>query len=449
MPKKKGIWMMQGQAAAGGVDAVLLVEGHHLLVHPPPLLDVGLGLLVLVAQGLDLGLELGHLGHRLGGAVGQREEDDLDDQGQDDDRPAPVGEGPVDDLDGGKEDLGEDAEGAEAHELLGVGAEVGQPLELLGAEIDAAGPAGRQEEVGRGLGVLADQGGRARLGGREEQGAEVAVVIGGPVQEGQHAALGLELPLFDPVEALAGHGRHAAAGAEALLHLLGRGVADPGPPQDARLDGLAVAQHLDLDLEVVGAAGKGVGFFDLEAPAVRILEADLAFLAVLEGEVGADDFIEGGIERIGRQGGEVKSRNATPRLLDQAEGVNAQGIGDAGDDLQRLLFLVQVLLQLPAEQDAALVAPDGLEEGGVHPGSKLGRGGRGGGDGGGAAGIDSARLDGGHTRSSRVGACLGGLDGCGRGRQRRGSLFDEQKLIPEQHQEGQDDGQQQSFGIHE
>ena len=52
-----------GEAPAGRVDAVFLIELHHLFVHLAALVDVLLGFLVLGPEGLDLGLELLHPGH--------------------------------------------------------------------------------------------------------------------------------------------------------------------------------------------------------------------------------------------------------------------------------------------------------------------------------------------------------------------------------------------------
>ena len=135
------------QAAAGGIDAVLLVELHHLFVHLAALGDVGLGLLILGPQSLDLRLELGHLGHGFRAAVGQGKEEDLDEEGQDNDGEAPVGDEVVDEPKGIEQELGDETEEAEADDLLGVVAEVGQRPELLGPEEDFPGVGRRQEEM--------------------------------------------------------------------------------------------------------------------------------------------------------------------------------------------------------------------------------------------------------------------------------------------------------------
>jgi len=71
-------------AAAGRIDAALLVEGHQLLVLFL-LRRIGrLQLRVALLNRFDLGLDLLHLPHRHDALVAQREENDVDDEGQDD-----------------------------------------------------------------------------------------------------------------------------------------------------------------------------------------------------------------------------------------------------------------------------------------------------------------------------------------------------------------------------
>ena len=75
-----GAWASRGDAAPHGVDALLLVEGHHGLVP-------GLGVPpVLALDPLHLGLVLLHLQHRLGPLQRQGGYDQQRRQGEEDDR---------------------------------------------------------------------------------------------------------------------------------------------------------------------------------------------------------------------------------------------------------------------------------------------------------------------------------------------------------------------------
>ena len=85
-------------AAAGRIDALLLVERHHFLVH---LLALGIGELVFrvaILDRLHLRLQRLHLPHRHHAAMAQREDDEVDEHREHDDRPAVVADVAVDPL---------------------------------------------------------------------------------------------------------------------------------------------------------------------------------------------------------------------------------------------------------------------------------------------------------------------------------------------------------------
>ena len=85
-------------AAARRVDAALLVERHHLGVHLLPRRIGHLQLRVAILDRLDLGLDLLHLPHRDDALVAQREHRQVDEDRQQDDRPAVVADVAVDPL---------------------------------------------------------------------------------------------------------------------------------------------------------------------------------------------------------------------------------------------------------------------------------------------------------------------------------------------------------------
>ena len=101
------------QAGGEGVDLVLPVEAHHLLV------EALLVVLVLVLERLDLRLESRHRLHRLELLERQRQQRRADEQRQRDDRRAPADpdvvveelEDPLEDIDQGLEDVGEEEHG--------------------------------------------------------------------------------------------------------------------------------------------------------------------------------------------------------------------------------------------------------------------------------------------------------------------------------------------------
>ena len=139
------------QAAGGGVDLLALVEGHHLLVELLPVVAEAL------AQLHHFRLQRLHLAHRAVGLVGQREEDQLDPDGERQDRQAEIAEHALEPGERVEERLGEEVEPAEIDgevELreIEVVAVAVQQMGLLGAReymvAHRDAPAGRHGDGG-------------------------------------------------------------------------------------------------------------------------------------------------------------------------------------------------------------------------------------------------------------------------------------------------------------
>ena len=91
----------QGETRTHGVDLVLLVELHHLLIE-----DFSIAL-VLLLERLDLGLQLLHAPHALELTVGQRDEHDTDQDREKHYGPAPVVGEAIEELEDGVKYTGE------------------------------------------------------------------------------------------------------------------------------------------------------------------------------------------------------------------------------------------------------------------------------------------------------------------------------------------------------
>ena len=119
------------EASADGVDLVLLHELHGLGVH---FLRV---ILVALLDLLHLGLEFLHPLHRLGAGVGQRPEEELDDDGDDNDAVAVTNADGVDGVEGEEQALGHRAgEAVEAHDTVHVLGEAREGFVLFGPGVE-------------------------------------------------------------------------------------------------------------------------------------------------------------------------------------------------------------------------------------------------------------------------------------------------------------------------
>ena len=119
-------------APAGRIDAVLAIQRHQLGVH---LLLGRVGALELGVALLDrfgLGLNLLHLAHRDDALVVEREQRQVDEDREDEDRPAVVTDVPVDPVQGTEQRDDDDGEHAEVDGLRDVPVDRGKRVELLG-----------------------------------------------------------------------------------------------------------------------------------------------------------------------------------------------------------------------------------------------------------------------------------------------------------------------------
>src|SRR6516164_4911003 len=112
------------QAAGQRICTDTLVERHHLL------LLAGLVVGKTLAKFLDLGLQELHLAHRVVGFVGEREEQQLDTQGEQQDRQAKITENLVEELERQKDWLRQEVEPAEIDSVI----EERNPGILVGVE---------------------------------------------------------------------------------------------------------------------------------------------------------------------------------------------------------------------------------------------------------------------------------------------------------------------------
>ena len=156
--------MTIGRQPAMRIDLLLLVQLHHrlLLLH--------LVVAVALADRHHLRLHRLHLRHRGIGLVGEREEDDLDQHGDDQDGDAEISDLAVDPVEREEHRLGDEAEVAPVDQQLeAVELELGI---VMVDDLDLLGP-GEQPRIGRG-------GGAGRDGLRIEQviGLELLDVVG-------------------------------------------------------------------------------------------------------------------------------------------------------------------------------------------------------------------------------------------------------------------------------
>src|SRR6516162_2949340 len=100
------------QAAGQRIRADALVKRHHLL------LLAGLVVRKALPQFLDLGLQELHLAHCVVGFVGEREEEQLDTQCEQQDRQAEIAEKPVEELERQKDWFGQEVEPAEIDSVI-------------------------------------------------------------------------------------------------------------------------------------------------------------------------------------------------------------------------------------------------------------------------------------------------------------------------------------------
>ena len=427
-----------GDTAAEHVDPVVLLELHDFDVHLVALGVGGLVLLVALLDDVHLGLDALHFEAGLHGLDAQGENDEVNDDGEDDDGPAPAGgDVGVDELEGEEEVLADDAEEAEVDEGLqgGLAAGGGDGLEdfyCLGTGVDAgAGVAG---EVADGCAEDGDEYGVLGFGGdalteavvaggfvdvhlvvqggdgggvggvREEDGGEVHIADAGPVKgavEGSATGdfLGFEMFLLAVLEGV-DDGVGVGGG-----HLL---IAEAAGPAYEGADGGAVAEDLDVGVEDVGLIkGEGLGGLD---GAVGVFEGERGRGG--EGSGGRGD--EHGLAKAGGEGLVV--------------GIEGKGIavllgGHLVDEVEGLAFAVLVLLEEPLGDLAAAVGEGDLielvlDDGGGFGGGLNGSGGGGGGRGGCSGGeshYGDGRCRGGGGRGlgdGRVGRCgLGVLAG--------------------------------------
>ena len=132
-PEEDGYLYQHGQTAHHRVDLVLLVQGHGLLVQPV------LVVFIYLAELRDARLEFLHLLHVAHADVGERVEDDLHHDGQQDDGHAPVAHEPVEKTQDRHERLGDEGEHPVVQGVLEVDLEFFEVVQRLRPHVDVEG----------------------------------------------------------------------------------------------------------------------------------------------------------------------------------------------------------------------------------------------------------------------------------------------------------------------
>ena len=272
------------QAPPQRVDLVVAVQLHDSLVHGVAVV------LVLLADLVHLRLDLLHPLHGLVALVGQREEQRLEDDGDDDDGNAVVTHIAIEELEGIEQRFGDGREPAQVKGLL-QGIALGlEDVDILGADEQALRHRGRLSRVDGEL--------RGRYGRLHEPGSVLFQFNGGDTpllgQNGaQEVFIGKARPEDVPVVFLRRGGNILGlVGLEAVVVIDVR----PGGIETAFLylvlgrvghhlldgshqGGRGVVEYLGIQLDAIGAAGEGVDLAHGKALARDVIERQLPAFA--------------------------------------------------------------------------------------------------------------------------------------------------------------------------
>ncbi len=125
------------EATAGRIDSFAAVDGHDFFVHFRFARIVHLVFFIAFLNGFNFRADALHLHGGFVAGDAQREQQHIDDQGENDDGPAPVGNVVVQPLEGVEERVGDELHPAEIYEAVKRRIHVLQFVVIFGADVNA------------------------------------------------------------------------------------------------------------------------------------------------------------------------------------------------------------------------------------------------------------------------------------------------------------------------
>ena len=135
--KPDGHLQKHGNAAADGIDALAAVDGHYFFIHFRFARIVHFVFFVAVLDGFDFRADALHFQRGFVAGDAQREKHHVDDDGENDDGPAPVGDVFVDPLEGVEKRVGDELHPAEIYEAVERRIHALEVVVIFGADVDA------------------------------------------------------------------------------------------------------------------------------------------------------------------------------------------------------------------------------------------------------------------------------------------------------------------------